>query len=311
MAAMSRIFVGSSSEALELAEVVGHVIQQAGLTPILWNSGAFRPGRTLLEEIESFPREVQGAVLLATPDLRCIRGDEEFWAPAPNLLFEYGYLGGRLTRDRVAICRIDDAEMPSDAHGVKLIESTRSDLCGTEPPRGFVAELTNWLSGLCTLAPGIPPTVQLHGYSGKWEVHNSFSMWRGLSLNGPDQVHFDGTAYLTIPLTGKGGRGVIYGASYIALSGYQARHYNVNEVLVATVSANGVLELLIEVRQRILTFEQGHPPDQRLRDELRDKRFNVSLTPDPDKVGVLRGRHTYRQGLRLFNFADEEYTHEY
>ena len=93
---MSRIFVGSSSEALELAEIVRHVIEQAGATPVMWNSGAFRPGRTLLEEIESFPGEVQGAVLLATPDLHCTRGSEEFWAPAPNLMFEYGYLGGDL-----------------------------------------------------------------------------------------------------------------------------------------------------------------------------------------------------------------------
>lgn len=310
MSAMSRIFVGSSSEALELAEIVHHIIKQAGVMPVMWNAGAFRPGRTLLEEIESFPGEVQGAVLLATPDLHCTRGSGDFWAPAPNLMFEYGYLGGRLTRDRVAMCRIDDAVMPSDAHGVKLIESTSSDLFATEPPSDFIAELTSWVKGLRALAPGIAPTVQLHGYSGRWEVHNSFHTWRGFPLSEPDQVHFDGTAYLTIPPTGKGGRGTIYGASYITIGGYEARHYNVNEVLSATVGDAGELDLAIEVRQRILISESGDPPDEHLRDELRDKRFKVSLTPDPDQVGVLRGRHTYRQGLKLFSFADEEYTHE-
>src|SRR4051812_24544849 len=101
--------------------------------------------------------------------------------------------------------------------------------------------------------------------------------WRGLQLNDGDEVHFDGTAYLTIPLAGKGGRGIIYGSSYITIGRYEAQHYNVNDVLVATVGNAGELDLAIEARQRILISECGDPPDEHMRHELRDKRFSVSL----------------------------------
>jgi hypothetical protein len=35
--------------------------------------GAFPAGQTLIERIESFPHEFDGAVLLATPDISCAR----------------------------------------------------------------------------------------------------------------------------------------------------------------------------------------------------------------------------------------------
>lgn len=66
---------------------------------------AFPAGQTLIERIESFPHEFDGAVLLATPDLSCARQGKSFVAPASNVIFEYGYLSSRLTRRRVVICR--------------------------------------------------------------------------------------------------------------------------------------------------------------------------------------------------------------
>jgi hypothetical protein len=311
MSMAPRIFVGSSSEALELAQRIRRVIAEAHMEPVMWNTDAFRPGRTLLEEIENFPGEIHGAILLATPDMSCTRGsDDTFRMPTANIIFEYGYLGGRLTRDRVAVCRVNDAEMPSDAHGVKLIESKNIDLSERGLPNGFVAELKNWIARLPLLAAGISPTTQLHGYSGRWEVHNSFRTWRGVEIAEPNQVHFDGVAYLLIPPTGKSGHGVIYGASYASIDGYETSHYNVNDVLDATVGTDGDLDMTIEVKQRHVRYERGDPPVERLRVDLRDKKFTVSLRPDPPQARVLRGTHTYRQGLKLYSLADEEYTHK-
>ena len=125
------------------------------MAPVIWNTDAFRPGRTLLEEIEDFPGAVQAAILLATPDVWCTRRDEEFRAPVANVLFEYGYLGGRLTRDRVAVCRAAHAVMPSDADGVKLIEIGEVDLEEPRIPDDAVTELRRWLAGLPIALSGL------------------------------------------------------------------------------------------------------------------------------------------------------------
>jgi hypothetical protein len=74
--------------------IISKVIESERMTPVMWDANAFMLGRTLIEQIESFPFEFSGAVLLVTPDLRCRReGYEPFMAPVPNIIFEYGYLG--------------------------------------------------------------------------------------------------------------------------------------------------------------------------------------------------------------------------
>src|SRR5215475_2925412 len=115
-----KIFVGSSTEALNEAGFIAKVIEkQPGMEAIVWNGDAFVVGRTLLETIERLPFDYHGAVLLATPDVACNRNRKSFDSPVNNVVFEYGYLAARLGRDRVAICRFKDAEVPSDLGGMK------------------------------------------------------------------------------------------------------------------------------------------------------------------------------------------------
>jgi predicted nucleotide-binding protein len=97
MADTREIFVGSSSEALKMAELVGEVIKEAGMVPVVWNT-IFPAGDIFLEVIERLPTEVDGAVLLATPDVFCERGEISFDAPVANVVFEYGYLAALFTR---------------------------------------------------------------------------------------------------------------------------------------------------------------------------------------------------------------------
>ena len=60
-----KIFVGSSSEAQDLAESVGKVIERAGMEPVLWKD-IFPAGDILLERIEQLPGMVDGAVLVSS-----------------------------------------------------------------------------------------------------------------------------------------------------------------------------------------------------------------------------------------------------
>jgi len=115
-----RIFVGSSTEAIDLARKVGAAVDAAGMTSVVWDTGAFPAGSTLLERIESFADDFEGAVLLFTPDIISVRSGQTAGEPVSNVMFEYGYLSARLTRQRVAICLFEDAALPSDLQGVKV-----------------------------------------------------------------------------------------------------------------------------------------------------------------------------------------------
>src|SRR4029077_20135036 len=89
----------------------------------VWDTGAFPVGSTLLERIDSLANEFEGAVLLFTPDVHSVRSGQTADEPVSNVMFEYGYLSARLTRQRVAICLFENADLPSDLQGVKVMNA--------------------------------------------------------------------------------------------------------------------------------------------------------------------------------------------
>ena len=235
MTTQRRIFVGSSGEATKLAEEIASAIAAAGMSPVIWNMGAFPAGKTLLERIESVPCEFDGAVLLATPDIYCTRGDETFIAPSSNVIFEYGYLSSRLTRRRVAICRFGEAYMPSDLAGVKVIEGKYVGYEAPEIPQDMKRGSTHGLMGFPSWlqAPCRSLNPMVTRVDGAFE--NRFDLWRGLPIKHPDSIYFHGIATLSIPPNGRGGTGIMYGATYILVQDYNARLDVVNEIRDATV----------------------------------------------------------------------------
>lgn len=309
MSTQRAIFVGSSQEAAMLAAKIASAIVAAGMSPVVWNMGAFPAGQTLVERIEDLPYEFEGAVLLATPDIFCTRLDKSFLAPASNVIFEYGYLSSRLTRRRVAICRFGEADMPSDLEGLKVIEGNDVDYEAPELPQGVESEVTSWLDGLPRLAAGISPITQSHGYSGRWGIENNFDLWRGFPIKHPDSIYFHGSAILSVPPNGRGGTGIMYGATYISVQDYRAHLDVVNEIRDATVDDNGGLRLRIEVVRRHLFEEEGDPPDRRFRESMQSRDFEVRLQPVAGVPNELHGEHLYTRANEVFSSGTEKYVH--
>lgn len=303
------IFVGSSQEAAKLAAKFASVIAAAGMSPVVWNMGAFPAGQTLLERIENLPYEFDGAVLLATPDIYCTRQDKSFVAPVSNVIFEYGYLSSRLTRRRVAICRFGEADMPSDLEGVKVIKGNDVDYEAPELPQHMKREMTSWLDRLPRLAAGFSPIAQSHGYSGRWSIENRFDRWRGLPIEDPDSIYFNGTAILSIPPNGRGGTGIMYGHTFISVQDYNARLDVVNEIRDATVDDDGGLRLRIEVIRRHRAEEKGDPPSRQFRESMQSQNFEVRLHPVAGVPNELHGQHRYTRATELFSSATEIYVH--
>lgn len=305
----TRIFVGSSREALNVAGLVADVIRQANMEPIVWNNDAFALGMTLLETIESLPFDYHGAVLLWTPDVSCARAEENFSAPVANVVFEYGYLAARLTRKRVAICRFGNADVPSDLQGMKLVdvqEYLKKKPLALPPEAG--GELRGWLEQLPPLAPGIPAVSQTHGYSGTWNVESRFSRWRGRKMEKNDKVYFDGKTFLVLQNDGERGSGIQVGKLYIIVGAYRATWEIVNEVLAASVDEKGILKMRVKVvRREGPKDERGDPPDPSFREDLANKEFDLELKPLPGKPKRLRGTHVYRSATVVHQRAVENF----
>jgi len=310
-----KIFVGSSSESLNEARFIQKMIdKRPGMEAVVWNSDAFDVGRTLLETIESLPFDYHGAVFLVTPDVSCVRNEKKFNAPVANVVFEYGYLAARLTRDRVAICQFENAQIPSDLGGIKVIEIRKyRKKSASALPRNARKELTTWLQRLPTGVVGIPAISQVHGYSGTWNVESKFSLWRGLSVKGQDKIFWEGKAFLVLQEGGERGFGIQVGNLYIAVGKYRARYEVVNEILAASVNKNGNLKLRVRVIRREGPKDKvGTLSALRLRQPLARKDFEIVLKPARDERNELAtkqliGTHEYRSATTVYQKAEEHW----
>ncbi len=97
-------------------------ITSLGLEPVILHRQA-SSGMTIIEKIEAFSG-VGFAVVLYTPcDIASVNGEYSFQKRArQNVVFEHGYLIGKLGRERVVAVVKDKVEIPNDISGIVYVE---------------------------------------------------------------------------------------------------------------------------------------------------------------------------------------------
>jgi Predicted nucleotide-binding protein containing TIR-like domain len=258
---VKKIFIGSSSEAFRLAEQVGDLFaDMADVEPLLWRS-AFKLGDITFLSIEGVAREVAGAVFLATPDDQSVIRDENVNVPRANVLFEYGYLTARLARNRVALCRYNDVELPSDFQGLTYVPMGNFDPEG-QIDHHAVRNLRNWAEELPVLQDDIPSSHVLHGYSGLWDNETVWQLWRGIEIEPPDFVQFRGNMLLHIPPNGDGGTGTLWGNLYVLIGDCYAEFQLSDTITNIRVFRDGSLQMTSEMQSRQRIKLEGDPPQK-------------------------------------------------
>ena len=118
------LIIGSSTAAKSQAKALIKELSGPTLKFLPWWQ-AFRPGRTLLEELDAIYNRVDGALLLFSPEsTSTIRGDDKQFINL-NVLFEFGYFYGALGHDRVAVVKYGDYYLPTDLGGYIHITGSR------------------------------------------------------------------------------------------------------------------------------------------------------------------------------------------
>ena len=120
----TRVFVGSSTAAKSQAKALVKKFESATLEFLPWWD-AFVAGRTLLEDLDNIRTQVDGAVLLFSPESSTTIRSRTYDLPNLNVMFEFGFFYGHFGRQKVAMVKYGDFYLPSDFGGyVHIFGST-------------------------------------------------------------------------------------------------------------------------------------------------------------------------------------------
>lgn len=142
-----KVFIGSSTEALNVADKIALYIESMKHDPIVWNEpDVFVGGKYLFECLEEVVNKVDAAIFVFS-------GDDEKWyrdnklglSVKGNVLMEYGFFRGVLGRNNVLICTTGNPHLDSDIDGVVYVD------LNAERPRQIKTKIETWLNNLSKL----------------------------------------------------------------------------------------------------------------------------------------------------------------
>jgi hypothetical protein len=115
------LFIGSSSEGIEVARALEYQLQQDAEVTI-WNEGFFSLGQAWLESLVNALPRFDFAIVVLTPDDMVVSREQASNCPRDNVMFELGLFMGRLGRSRTFIVYHTAAKpkIPSDLAGVTM-----------------------------------------------------------------------------------------------------------------------------------------------------------------------------------------------
>lgn len=117
----ARVFIGSSTEGLSVAEAVFQSVSR-DTEATLWTNQIFTPGAYPLEALDDTIRSHQFAILVASPDDEMVKRGVSSAAMRDNVLLEFGLFVGAFGRRRVFFVCPDKPrlELPSDLAGLVI-----------------------------------------------------------------------------------------------------------------------------------------------------------------------------------------------
>lgn len=119
-----KIFIGSTIEGLELAELIQEQLMH-NFEVQLWNQGIFKPGNSNLQNLINSLNKFDYAAFLFTFDDDTLIHNETYKTVRDNIIFEYGLFTGFLGRKKtwfIIDIDTDKKHLPTDLEGINPIE---------------------------------------------------------------------------------------------------------------------------------------------------------------------------------------------
>lgn len=117
---IKKIFIGSSTETLEIAEKIATWIEEFGGSPVLWNT-IFDIGESTLSDLIKTSQEVDGAIFVFNADDAIFYRGTTSYTVRDNVLLEFGLFIGKLTPQQVVFANANKPKLPTDLAGITYL----------------------------------------------------------------------------------------------------------------------------------------------------------------------------------------------
>lgn len=116
----TRIFIGSSSEGLGVANFVKKKLVAAGFDAFVWTDNIFKANKNTLETLLNEASFFDFGIMIATKDDFTESREEIFETARDNVIFELGLFLGRLGVNKAFALQENGAKLPSDLLGITI-----------------------------------------------------------------------------------------------------------------------------------------------------------------------------------------------
>lgn len=112
-----RVFIGSSSEGLDVAQYVKSYLS-GDFDCFLWTDDVFKHNESVFETLLKSASLFEFGIMVATKDDFTKSRNNEFDTPRDNIVFEYGLFLGRVGPGRAFVLQEEGTKLPSDLLGI-------------------------------------------------------------------------------------------------------------------------------------------------------------------------------------------------
>ena len=140
---MKKVFIGSSSQALDVAYIVKKILEDYGASVTFWDSSkAFTAGDHLIDNLVQAAHQHDAGVFILNTDDQLIGSNNVSaqYIPRDNVLVEAGMFIGVLGKKSVALCTVPGIRETSDLRGIIKIRYDERNFTRLED------ELAKWLN---------------------------------------------------------------------------------------------------------------------------------------------------------------------
>jgi hypothetical protein len=140
-----KLFIGSSSEELELAKLAKLILDKDFDVTIwnekVWDTSVFKINQNFLADLIKASLQFDFGILLGTNDDKVIFRGKEVLQPRDNVLFELGLFTGRLGTSKCAFLIDNEIKLLSDFNGLTLANFDKSNISSFESAVNQIKEL--------------------------------------------------------------------------------------------------------------------------------------------------------------------------
>ena len=122
---MKRVFIGSSTKALDKANTIKMILTNLGADVTLWSDDrAFTAGNNLIDELQKAAHQHDAGIFVLNDDdlILHTNSNNTQYIPRDNVLIESGIFIGALGKKSVALCTVPGIHETSDFKGILTIE---------------------------------------------------------------------------------------------------------------------------------------------------------------------------------------------